>query len=117
GAGGTQPYSYSMNGVNYQPVNTFNNLSAGSYFLTVKDANGCINSVAYATVTQPTPIVASITTTNATCGNKNGKILAQASGGSGSGYKYSLDGGANYNTSGSFDNLSDSTYGLLIQDN
>ncbi len=116
-SGGTQPFTYSMNGVNYQPVNVFNNIGAGSYFISVKDANGCIYSVAHATVTQPTQIIASITTTNATCGNKNGKILAQASGGSGSGYKYSLDAGANYNTSGSFDLLIDSTYLLLIQDN
>jgi hypothetical protein len=114
--GGTAPYAYSIDGTHYQPVGSFVGLTAATYHILVRDANGCFNVAASATVTQPTEITASIATTNATCGNQNGQILAQASGGAGSGYKYSIDGGANFNTSGSFSNLKDSTYTLIIVD-
>jgi hypothetical protein len=46
GSGGTvypnpDLYRYSINGVNYQTSQTFSNLAAGGYTVTVKDANGC----------------------------------------------------------------------------
>ncbi|WP_332731995.1 T9SS type B sorting domain-containing protein, partial [Flavihumibacter sp.] len=40
---GTAPIQYSINGgTNYQSSNIFNNLAAGSYTITVRDANDCI---------------------------------------------------------------------------
>lgn len=39
--GGTAPYRYSLDGgTNYQTVNTFNNLAAGIYTITVMDSSG-----------------------------------------------------------------------------
>ena len=40
-SGGTGPYSYSLDGLNFQLLNNFDNLSAGSYFPQIEDANGC----------------------------------------------------------------------------
>ncbi|MFK7947280.1 MAG: gliding motility-associated C-terminal domain-containing protein, partial [Saprospiraceae bacterium] len=41
--GGTGPYSYSIDGVNYQPTDIiFFGLAGGNYDVSVQDANGCI---------------------------------------------------------------------------
>ncbi|MDR2205107.1 MAG: gliding motility-associated C-terminal domain-containing protein [Flavobacteriaceae bacterium] len=39
--GGTQPYQYSIDGVNYQSSNVFSNVSRGSHTAYVKSADGC----------------------------------------------------------------------------
>ncbi|HEY6142530.1 MAG TPA: T9SS type A sorting domain-containing protein, partial [Flavobacterium sp.] len=41
--GGTGPYTYSIDGMNYQPDPTFS-VTAGAYTVYVKDSQGCINS-------------------------------------------------------------------------
>ncbi len=40
-AGGTAPFEFSLNGVDFQPNATFTGLGAGTYTITVKDDNGC----------------------------------------------------------------------------
>jgi Secretion system C-terminal sorting domain/SprB repeat len=45
GSGGTAPYQYSINGVDYQTSQMFGGLYAGSYNVWVKDANGCTKSL------------------------------------------------------------------------
>ena len=42
GNGGTGTLSYSINGVDFQPSNEFNDLPNGTYMVTVLDENGCI---------------------------------------------------------------------------
>jgi hypothetical protein len=42
---GASPYMYSIDGQNFQSSNTFSNLAAGSYTITVKDANECTDNV------------------------------------------------------------------------
>ena len=41
GTGGTSPYEYNINGGAYQLSNVFTGLSAGSYTIGIRDANGC----------------------------------------------------------------------------
>jgi hypothetical protein len=41
-SGGTGPYEYSINDGPYQSSNVFSNLPAGTYYTTIKDANGCL---------------------------------------------------------------------------
>ena len=54
--GGTPNFEYSIdNGINYQTNNLFNNLSSGSYTITVKDGNDCKQSID-TTIINPAPI-------------------------------------------------------------
>lgn len=56
GSGGTTPYEFSIDGETFQASNTFNNLPAGNYFISVLDALGCIVSLE-ATVTEPPALI------------------------------------------------------------
>ncbi|MEO9890947.1 SprB repeat-containing protein, partial [Aurantibacter sp.] len=44
-SGGTAPFEYSTNGVNFQTSSDFTGLGAGDYTITVKDVNGCTSTV------------------------------------------------------------------------
>ena len=112
-SGGTLPYFFSLAPGDPQTETTFQNLSAGTYLVTVTDANGCTFST-NATVFEPTAVVPVATPTNSTCGNANGGILVTATGGSGSGYTYSINGGAF--TSGTFTLLNAGTYEVTAMD-
>jgi len=63
-SGGKAPYHYSLDGVNYQDSEKFENLGSGNYTIYVRDANGCnatpltniaigTQVTAYAEVTKP----------------------------------------------------------------
>ena len=112
--GGTGTLSYSLDGEYYQPGNIFDELGAGNYTVYVQDENGC-ETTATVVVTQPTAITANITTGSSTCGNANGTLLAVGSGGSGSGYTYSID-GTNFNSTGAFNSLLSGNYNVIITD-
>ncbi|MFN8397042.1 MAG: T9SS type A sorting domain-containing protein, partial [Bacteroidia bacterium] len=97
--GGTPSYTYQWStGATTASVS---GLVAGSYFLTVTDQAGC-STQSNTTVTEPTPIVLSVTTTQSTCGNSNGTATVAATGGAG-GYSYNWPfTGATTPTSGGF---------------
>ena len=81
-SGGTGNITYSIDGVNYQSSNTFQNLSVGSYTITVKDVNSCSKTISK-TITQPQQLLTSMNDTivvscDGTC---NGTITALANGG------------------------------------
>jgi len=63
-SGGASPYSYNWS--NGQITQVATGLSAGTYTVTVTDANGC-SSVASTTITEPTEMVATITIDNVNC--------------------------------------------------
>ena len=70
--GGTSPYTYSGDGTN---------LCAGSYAVTVTDANGCIVSDS-AAVSEPSAISVSVSSAEASCnGVCDGSVSVSASGG------------------------------------
>ena len=90
-SGGTQAYSYSWSNGGSNGIVA--NLSAGTYSLTLTDANGC-TATAATTVTEPTALSASLSSTNETClGDGNGTANVLAAGGSGT-YNYLWSSGA-----------------------
>ena len=77
--GGTAPYSYIWN-PSAQTTNIATGLSAGSYTVTVTDANGC-TATGSVTITQPTALSISTSFTHASCNLPNGTATAVVTGG------------------------------------
>jgi len=84
--GGTGPFTYLWTPGNITTA-TATNLCAGTYSLRVTDANNCVSNQSV-TVTQPTPVTASITGSTSSCNICNGSATATAVGGTGP-YTYS----------------------------
>jgi hypothetical protein len=83
-SGGTASYQYKLNSGSYQTGNTFT-VAAGTYSVTVKDANGCEKTLSNIVVTQPAVLNATSSVTNVLCnGGTTGKITITASGGTAS---------------------------------
>src|SRR6056300_1709149 len=115
-AGGTSPYEYKIGTGSYGTSATFSSLSAGSYTVTAKDANGCTQTLSV-TITEPAAIsVSSISSTNVTCnGASDGTITITATGGGT--LKYSIDNGSTYQSSNVFSALAPGSYTVVVSDN
>ena len=115
GNGGTPGYTYAIDGVTFQASGTFNGLIAGSYTITVKDANGCTATVPV-TITQPTVLTGSITSqTNVLCHNGNTGSATAAGNNGTPGYTYAID-GVTFQASGTFNGLTAGIYTITIKD-
>lgn len=116
GSGGTVPYQYSINGVNFQSSNLFTGLAPGNYTITIKDLMGVTNTT---TATINNIVNASCVTVtalpqNEICGQQNGFIVASGISGT-TPYRYSLD-GINFQTSNTFLQLAAGTYTVTVKD-
>ncbi len=112
GSGGTAPYTYTWSGGLGTGANK-TNICAGTYWVTVTDANGC-SAVTFVNITQPLILTINATSTNESCnGACDGTVSATAGGGVG-GYSYlwsgGLGAGANHN------NVCDGTYWVTVTD-
>ena len=116
-SGGTGAFNYSIdNGLTYQPSNTFGQLYAGNYTVTVQDANGCTGTIAVAVNNLSAPSIQNLAPTNITCnGSDNGTITVSASGGTGA-LSYSIDNGASYQSGSVFQSLPPGNYNVVVQD-
>lgn len=114
GSGTTGPYTYSIDGTNFQSSGTFTGLAAGVYTVTVKDVNGCKNTATVTVVNTNGPTF-TFTTTNAECGSNNGSVTITASGGTAP-YQYSINGGTTYQASNFFTGLVGGTYTAVVKD-
>lgn len=106
GSGGIPPYSYSLNGGAFQSSNVFSNLSAGTYTLVVRDADGTQISSDVPVTEPPTLVMTASVNSN--------DISAGATGGTPN-YQYSLNGGAPQ-TSGIFNNQAPGSYTVVVTD-
>ncbi len=109
--GGTGPYNYAWS--SGSSIAVANNLTAGTYNVTVTDANGCTATTS-TTITEPTALVASVpTTTGVSCnGLSDGSATASATGGT-SPYNYSWSSGS---SSALANNLSAGNYNVIVTD-
>lgn len=113
--GGTAPYQYQKNAGPFVSSNVFSALAAGTYTMTVKDANGCLKTVSV-TITQPLPLlISSLVVNNPTCyGQPNGSIVVAGAGGT-TPYTYALGGGM-FLSSGTFNAVGAGTIVVKIKD-
>ena len=111
---GVGELTYQLNTGTPQSSNVFNNLTAGTYTVTVRDANNCSNQKTII-INQPAAIVSTETGENVLCnGGTTGKITVSAGGGTGP-YQYRLNSGA-LQTSNVFNNLAAGTYSVTTVD-
>jgi gliding motility-associated-like protein len=110
GSGGTAPYTYSWStGATGASVNS---LAAGAYTATVTDAGGCSATQSF-TITQPTVLAATVTTSPVTCAGGTGSASIVASGGT-SPYTYNWSsGGSGTSVTG----LANGSYTVTVTDN
>jgi gliding motility-associated-like protein len=120
GAGGNNPYTYSIDGINYVGPNNgnayqANGLTAGVYNVWVKDANGCTATMSI-TITEPPPLILNIVSqTNPPCtGGGTGSITVAGSGGTPN-YSYKLN-TSPYQASGVYTNLAPGNYTIKVRD-
>jgi gliding motility-associated-like protein len=109
---GTPPYTYSLDGVNYQNSNVFSGLSGGSYQISVKDGGGTLTT-GYSTLNNLCPLLTAAST-NEQCSGKNASITAFGSGGV-LPYSYSID-GINFQSGNVFAGLSAANYNITMKD-
>ncbi|MBL4577658.1 MAG: SprB repeat-containing protein, partial [Flavobacteriales bacterium] len=112
-SGGTAPYTYQWNDSGTQTTATANGLCAGSYGLTVIDANGCTDTTSV-TIVQPDIIALTISGDDAHCGLADGTASVTAIGGNGL-YGYLWDDPASQNTA-TASNLLAGTYMVVVTD-
>jgi gliding motility-associated-like protein len=108
-SGGTPLLNYNWS--NGQTIQDANGLVAGTYTVTISDANNCTATGSYV-VSEPSAITASFTSTPSTCNQNNGTLTVLAVGGT-PGYTYLWNNG---NTSSTINNLLAGNYTVTITD-
>ena len=106
-AGGTGPFEYSLDGVNFQDENVFENLAPGAYTFTVKDANNLTTTTNEIIINNPAEIVVNAIVVD-------DDITVDANGGTGT-LTYSID-GINYQSSNVFNDLPNGVYTIYVMD-
>jgi gliding motility-associated-like protein len=116
--GGKAPFSYRWNTATADVTATIANLTAGTYQVTIADANNC-TAVGTANLTQPEAMSITAASLAPTCGNSaNGTITANCTGGTGT-HNFSLNFNNTVlqaNNSGAFNNLAAGDYVISVSD-
>lgn len=109
--GGVSPYVYEWS--TGATTTSIDGLSAGTYRLSVTDANGCIIS-AIDSLNSPNNIEITTELIQPICPGDNGSMMVTANGGTGA-LTIILD-GINYGSDNQINNLSPATYNLVVRD-
>lgn len=108
--GATPPYRYAWS--NGDTTQSLTQIPAGSYTVTVTDANNCTITRTEQVTQPPSPLTIGGTANVVNCGASNGSITASVSGG-GSPYQYAWDNGA---TTRTLSGLTAGSYTLTVTD-
>jgi hypothetical protein len=117
-SGGTGSYQYSLNGTTFQTGNVLTNVPAGTYSITIKDANSCTVVIPTSvTLTAPQAISVTNAIVNPSCfGANNGSITVTATNGVGA-LQYSRNGGSTFQTSNIFNTgITSGAYSIVVKD-
>ena len=79
--GGTQPYVYFIDTIQ-SPTTVLNDLSAGTYILTVQDANNCLDTAHFA-LNQPNQVITVVSGQDSVCLGGSIQLECSATGGNG----------------------------------
>ena len=115
--GGTPPYEYTMDRVTFQSSNIFDNLTAGTYTFSVRDANGCLAAESNFLIGTLAPSSCRLpigSSHSAMVCNNNGTIWFSVNEVTNSPYTYSMD-GVNFSTDGEFNNLNPGTHKIYFK--
>ena len=117
---GTSPYAFSIDGGTSFQNNggNYTGLTAGSYNLAVRDADGCVQNGPAVNINEPPQLVIqSQTKTDVTCyGADDGTITLTATGGTPP-YTWSVDGGATFqDNGGNYTGLAPGNYDIAVKD-
>lgn len=110
--GGTAPFTYDI-GNGGVSNNVFENLSSGTYAVTITDANGCEDVQGVSVPNDPAPLLTIVSITPASCGGSDGAFRINANQGT---PPYTFDIGNGTQDNGSFANLSEGIYPTTVID-
>ena len=111
---GTAPYQYSLNNITWQASNVFTGLVANTYTVYFRESNGCQGSTSI-TVSEPTVLAATSSSVPVICNGQSDGIITVTTTGGVLPYQYSIDGGANWQSSNIF-NVAANNYTVLVRD-
>ncbi len=112
--GGTPPYFYSFENIGFTTIDSFTNIKADTYQVSIKDAKGCIFDT-FAIVTQPALVTFNIGIKNVYCfGDSSGEITMGANGGT-KPYKYAFENDT-FSFNNSFKKKIIGTYSVHLKD-
>lgn len=117
GSGGSQPYQFSLDSINFKYGSSFSGLAPGDYVVWMKDINGQVTKSDTITVGSAKALVGGLVAkTNPKCINQmNGTLRLEASGGKAP-YTFTLPSQGKTNNTGVFKNLGPGVYVPEIRD-
>lgn len=116
--GGTTNYTYAWTGPSFAATTQdISGVEAGTYNLTVTDANGCTDNIPATTLTEPMVIsITSANITDALCGTSTGALDVNVMGGTGT-YTYAWSGPSGFSaTTEDITGLASGSYTLTVTD-
>ncbi len=95
---------------------TFSTMQMGTYYIRIKDANGCLSAVTNTvSITQPAALTYTAAVVASSCSSSTGQIILNTTGGTGN-YNFTKNGGSTWQSAYTFTNLSPATYPVNAKD-